>query len=77
MKLAINAQQQKLRRRTTKISALQKKIADMASTCPTGTADTTKLRRYEFELKQAEEDKTHLEEDIQTLNDVYNTKKEN
>ena len=75
MKLAINAQQQKLRRRVVKIAALQKKIQELRAVHPPKATDATKLKRYEFELTQADDDKANLEEDIASLLEVLNKKK--
>ncbi len=76
MKLAVNAHQQKLRRRVVKVTALKKKIAELKGSCPTKATDITKLRRYEFESKQAEEDKANIEEDIASLLEVLQKKKD-
>ncbi len=76
LRLQINALQQKVRRREDKIVASKAGIKKLDETSRSlNASETSKLNRLRFELRQAQEDLTHLKTEVEDLVEVRTAKK--
>ncbi len=75
LKLAVNAVQQKLRRRLTKIADLEKKLMESKSNGDhLSKQDTSKIKRIQFDYEQAIQDKELLLQEIADMKEVAASK---